>query len=107
MRLANFNARKTQLVLFDCTNNSGVIDVKLDRSVLEEIRSFRMLGMSFSSQLDWDSYIASIVKTASEKTEALIRSIKFLSPEFSIIQPCMECCCDLWTGAPSCYLDME
>ena len=34
--LVDFNAGKTQLVLFDQSNNTGSIDVKMDESVLEE-----------------------------------------------------------------------
>ena len=33
----DFNAEKTQLVCFDQFNNTGFIDVKMDRSVLEEM----------------------------------------------------------------------
>ena len=35
--LVDFNVGKTQLVLFDRSDNNGSIDVKMDRSVLEEI----------------------------------------------------------------------
>ena len=38
--LVDFNAGKSQLVLFDWSNNSGSIDVKTDGSVLEEKSSF-------------------------------------------------------------------
>ena len=65
--LADFNASKTQLVLFDHCNNTGAIDVKMDGSVLEEKSSFKMLGLTFSSKLDWGSYIIIIPKTASKK----------------------------------------
>ena len=34
-----------------------------------------MLGLSFSSRLDWGSYIISNAKTASKKTGILIRSV--------------------------------
>ena len=78
--LVDFNAGKTQWVLFDRSNNSGSIDVKIDGSVLEEKSSFKMLGLTFSSNLDWGPYIISIAKTASKKIGALIRSMKFLSP---------------------------
>ena len=77
-----------------------------------ENSSFKMLGLTFSSELDWDSYIISIAKTASKKTRALIRSMKFLSPEVALylykstIRPCMEYCCHVWAGAPSCYLEL-
>ena len=110
--LVDFNAGKTQLVSFDRSNNNGSIDVKMGGSILEEKSSFKMLGLTFSSKLDWGSYIISIAKTASKKIGALIRSMKFLSPEVALhlykstIRPCMEYCCHVWAGAPSCYLDL-
>ena len=110
--LVDFNAEKTQLVSFDRSKNTGAIDVKMDGSVLEEKTSFKMLGLNFSSKLDWGSYIVSIAKTASKKIGVLIRSMKFLSSEVALylykstIPPCMECCCHVWAGAPSCYLEL-
>ena len=56
----------------------------MDGSALEEKLSFKMLGLTFSSKLDWGSYIISIAKTASKKIGALIRSMKFLSPEVAL-----------------------
>ena len=50
----DFNAGK-----FDQSNNNGFVDVKMDGSVLEEKSSFKMLGLTFSSKLDWGSYIIS------------------------------------------------
>ena len=50
--LVNFNAEKTQLVLFGWSKKSGAIDVKIDSSVLEEKYSFKVPGLSFSST--WD-----------------------------------------------------
>ena len=108
----DFKSRKTQLVLFDQPNNTGSTDLKMDESFLEEKSSFKMLGLTFSPKLDWGSYIISIAKTASKKIGALIRSMKFLSPEVALylykstIHPCMEYCCHVWAGAPSCYLEL-
>ena len=71
-----------------------------------------MLGMTLCSKLGWDSYVISIAKTASKKIGALIRSMKFVSPEVAVylfkstIHTCMEYCCHVWAGAPSCYLDL-
>ena len=42
--LVDFNLGKTQLVLFDSSNNTGAIDVKMDGSVLKGKSSFKMLG---------------------------------------------------------------
>ena len=81
MWLFDFNAGKTQLVSFDRSNNTGGIDVKMDGSVLEEKSSFKILGLTFSSKLDWGSYIIFITKNSSKKIGALIRSMNFLSPE--------------------------
>ena len=110
--LVHFNAGKTQLVSFDWSKNTGAIDVKMVGSVLEEKTAFKMLGLTFFSKLDWGSYIVSVLKTASKKIGALIRSMKFLSPEVALylykptIRPCMEYCCHVWAGAPSCYLEL-
>ena len=108
----DFNAGKTQLVLFDQSNNNASNDVKMEGSVLEEESSFKMLGLTFSSKLDGGFYIISIAKTASKKIGALIRSTKFLSPEVALylnkstIRPYMEYYCHVWAGAPSCYLEL-
>ena len=80
----------------------------MDGSVLEENLSCKMLLIYFSSKLECDFYIVSIAKTASNRSVALIRSVKFLLPVFdfyfykSTIQACME----YWAGTPSRYLDM-
>ena len=95
------------MVLFDESNSTGAIDVKMDGSVLEEKLSFKMLGLAFSSKFDWSSYIIFITETASKKIGALIDSMKFLSPEVALylyeptIQPCVEYYCYVWAGAPS------
>ena len=65
--LFDFNARKTQLVSFDWSNNNGSIDLKMDGSVLEEKSSFKMLGLTFFFKLDWGSYIICIAKTGFKK----------------------------------------
>ena len=65
-----------------------------------------MLGFSLSYELDCNSYI-SIAKIG-----ALIRSMKFLSPEVTLylyeftMQPCMDYCCHVWAGAPNCHLEI-
>ena len=51
--VVDFNAGKTQLVLFDRSNSNGSIDVKMGKSTLEEKSSFKILGLTFSSKLGW------------------------------------------------------
>ena len=108
--LNDFNAGKTQLVSFGRSDKNGSIDV-MDGWVWEK-SPFRMLGLTFSSKLDWVSYIISIAKTASKKSGALIRSMNFLSLEVALylykstIRSCMKYCCHVWAGASSCYLEL-
>ena len=52
MWLVDFNAGKTQLVLFARSNNTASIDVKMGESVLEEKSSFKMLE-SMDALLNW------------------------------------------------------
>ena len=42
--LVDLNAAKNQLVLFDQSNSTGAIDVKMDGSVLEDKSYFKMVG---------------------------------------------------------------
>ena len=108
--LVDFNAGKSQLVLCDWFDNTGVIDVKMDGSILEYKSSFKKLGMTFCSKLDWGSCTISIAKTTYKKIGALICSMKFLSSEVALylykstICPCMEYCCHVWANSPGCYL---
>ena len=59
-RLLDFKAGKTQLVAFVRSKNTGAINVKMNGSVLEEKLYFQTLGLTFSSELYWGSYIISV-----------------------------------------------
>ena len=86
---------------------TGAIDVKMNGSVLKERPDFKMLGLTFSSKLDWGSYIISIAKTASKEIGALIASMKFLFSGVAqylykcTLSPYMEYCCHV------CWLVMS
>ena len=67
--LVNFNARKTQLILFDCSN------------IFVENSSLKKMGLSLSSTLKSGFYIVTSAKIAFKKMEALIHSMKLHSSE--------------------------
>ena len=48
---------------------------------LRKILLLKMLGLTFSSKLDWSSYILSVAESASKNIGALIHSMKFLFRE--------------------------
>ena len=87
--------------------------MKIDESVLDEKSSFKMLGLSCTSEFDWGFYIISIAKTATKKIGVLICCMKFLSPEFALyfciftILPSKEYCCQISASAPDSYLEMS
>ena len=60
---------KLKLASFDCSNNTGAIDVKIDASFLEEKSPFKQLVLTFSSKLDWGSYISPLLKLPPRKLE--------------------------------------
>ena len=68
---SDFDAGKLNFVLFDRSNNTGAVNVKMDGSVLGEKPSFKMLRLFFSSKFDWVSFIISVAKTTSKKIGAL------------------------------------
>ena len=69
--LVDFNAGKTQLVLFDRSNNTGAIDMKMDGSVHEEKSSFKVLGLSL---LNWCGSVtlSLLLKLPPRKLEPLL-----------------------------------
>ena len=50
--------------LFSCywSNNAGAIDVKMNGSVLKEKSSFKMLGLTFSSKINWVLTLSLLLK---------------------------------------------
>ena len=75
---------KNSTVLHTQSDNTGTIDMKMNGCLLEEKLSFQILGLTFSSKLNWGSYLISIAKTVSKKIGALIHSMNFLSPEVAL-----------------------
>ena len=69
-----------------------------------------MLWLTFSSKLDWGSYIV-LLKLPPRKSEPwfvlwsffLLRLLYLYK---STIRPCMEYSCHVWTVAPSCCLEL-
>ena len=104
----DFHAGKTKLVLFDQSNKvTGVTDMKIWTGIF--LRKNHLLRCwVWLSLLNW---IGALTFSLLE-IGALIHSMKFLSTEVALylyestIQPCMEHCCHVWAGAPSCYLEL-
>ena len=70
------------------------------------------IRLSFAHLHGLQLLVLLVAKSASEKIGALIRSMKFLSPVVALylyksaIRPCVEYCCHVWVGVPTCYLQL-
>ena len=112
--LINFSAGKTQLVSFDqsnwfhLTSHTGAADVKMDGSVLEKKSSFKMLGLTFFSELDWGYYVSLLRKVPPRILDYWFILWRFflLYLYKSALWPCIEYGCHVWAGAPSWYLEL-
>ena len=100
---------------WSCTSptvNKDLPDDVLCDTAIYAAPAFKILGLIFSSKLDWGSYTIAIAKTTSKKIGVLIRSMKFLSPEVALylykstIRPCMEYCCHVRLRALNSYLEL-
>ena len=84
----------------------------MNGSVAEEKLSLKIQGFTYSSKLDWGSYIVPLAKAVFKKIGALICSMKCLSPVVALclckstIQPFIKYCCHVWVSALRCYLEL-
>ena len=106
--LVDFNARKINWFHLTDVITLMLLMWKWMGLFLRENHILRCWGWGWLSLLNWIGALTPSYIT--KKIGVLIRSMKFLSPEFALylyestIRPCMEYCCHVWTGAPSCYL---
>ena len=110
--LVSFNASKTKLLSINRFKDPFLPPVMMNGVDLPENSNFRLLGLTFSDDFTWNTYIESIAKSAAMKVGSLFRSRNFLSPDSilylykAIIRPCMEYCCHIWAGASTNYLGL-
>ena len=77
---------------------------------LPENSSFCLLGLAFSDDFTWNTYIETIAKATAMNVGSLFRSCNFISSESILylykatIRPCMEYCCHIWAGTSTTCL---
>ena len=111
--LVDFNAGKTQFVSLGQSNNTDAIDMKMHGSVLEENHLLRCWG--WLSPPNWIRALtlSLLVKLFPKKIGAWFALWSFfllwllsISINLSYDHACKGYCCHVWTGAPSCYLEL-
>ena len=78
----------------------------MDGSRLGEAPCFdKLLGLTFTPDLKWNTYIKSVAKVAGKMVGSLYRSRRYLTADAilylykSQVRPKMEYCCHIWAGA--------
>ena len=100
-----------KLVLFYQFNNTDAIDVKMDMSLLKEKSCFKMLGLTFSCELDQVLTLFLLLNLSSRKLEPwfVLWSfflLRLICISKTTIQLFTEYSCHIWAGAPSCDLEL-
>ena len=110
--MVTFNAAKTKLVSFNNYKKPSLPPIAMAKNTLPESTSFKLLGLTFTGNMNWNRYIESIAKAAAKKVGSLYRARKLLTPESILylykatIRPCMEYCCHIWAGASAACLSL-
>ena len=77
---------------------------------LEEVFSFKLLGLTICHDLSWESHISKLASKASHRLGILHRAKSFLDTLELLttfkasVHSLMEYCSPLWTGAPTSHL---
>ena len=110
--LVTFNSSKTKLLSFHHHRGTPSFpSVIMDETTLQEANCLeRHLGLKFTPDLKWNSYILSVAKDVGKMVGSFFRTRKFLTPAAvhylykSQIRPKMEYCCHIWAGSPKTSL---
>ena len=88
-----------------------LVKLRAKATIIPKSNTHPWMFLTFFKLYKWYQ-IMHLSNQASKKIGALIRSMKFLSPEVALfvckstIQPCMKYCCHVWASAPSYYLEL-
>ena len=84
--IVDFNAGEAKLGSFEQFRTLVLLMQKRMDLLLKQNHFFEkmMLGLSFSSKLNWGSHTVSIAKTAFKKMGPLIHSMNFFPPEAAL-----------------------
>ena len=101
-----FNASKTQFFHLSTRHNlPNNYPLFFSDTQLSPSPTLNILGLSFTSNLNWKLHTSSLAKTASMKLSVLSRLRQFYLPlqlltlYRELIWPCMECASHVWEGS--------
>ena len=69
--MVTFNAAKTKRVSFNNYKNPSLPPIAMAKNTLPESTSFKLLGLTFKWNMNWNRYIENIAKAAARKVGSL------------------------------------
>ena len=103
----------TNLILSLCLSERTVWNptpIYFPNNPLEEVLSFKLLGLTVCHDLLWESHIYNLASKARRRLSILRRAKFFLGPPEllttykAFVRSLMEYCSPLWAGAPASHL---
>ena len=79
--LVSFNSGKTKLLSVNRYHHPNLCEMEMSGSKLTENDSVRLLGITLTNKMCFNSYIESIAKSAAMKVGSLLRARCYLTPE--------------------------
>ena len=101
------NLTLTMSLRKDCLENPPIHFLN---NYLEEVLSFKHLGLTICHDLSWESHISNLASKASRRLGIRHRAKSFLGPpellttNKAFVRSLMEYCSPLWAGAPVSHL---
>ena len=102
------NAKKTKYLIFGHarkTKQLGDISINLSDSKIDQVESFKYLGVHFDQQLNWKKHLKETAQKISLKLKKIQRASPFLSKHCrtllvnSLIMPYFDYCSEAWSSA--------
>ncbi len=109
------NASKTHKLLIDFSKHQACVDglsnITMDNQVIERTDSAKILGVTISSDLTWNTHVDNIVNKASKRLymmyqlkRAGINQADLTTIYLSVIRPVLEYACPVWSTCLPAYL---
>ena len=105
------NIDKTKVLLFK-SSSSDNLNIFIDDTQIEQVKSIRYLGVEIDENLSWRPHVNQLCKSLSFTVHTLGtfgRLRKFLNSNLlsilykAIIQSCLDYCCSVWGNCCSSY----
>ena len=108
--LINTNKSHCMLIGTNANVDQKILSIKLNDTQLQQVSTFKLLGIYVDSSLSWRSHLEHLTKKLAPKVGLLCRLSKILPQNYlvtvyqTIIQPHIDYGISIWGGSPTSYI---